>query len=228
MATVLVVAAHPDDEILGCGGTIARHAARGDNVSLLFLADGETSRPGAGTADIEKRQAAARKAAEIVGASIFDFADFPDNRLDGVELLTVVRRIEAAIGELAPEIVYTHALADLNIDHQTCHRATLTACRPLPGRSVRRLLAFETLSSTEWSAEAMAVRFCPTLFIDIGDHLAQKLEALDCYDDELPPFPHARSREAVEALARRRGAEVGCPAAEAFQIIREIEGRTGR
>jgi len=223
MAPVLVVAAHPDDEILGCGGTIARHSAQGDIVSVVFLADGETSRPGAGAADIERRHRAAHEAAEIVGASVFDFADFADNRLDGLELLTIVRRIEAAIGELAPEIVYTHALADLNIDHQICHRATLTACRPLPGRPVKRLLAFETLSSTEWSANAATARFHPTLFIDVSDHLEQKLQALDCYAEEMPPFPHARSREAVEALALRRGAEVGRPAAEAFQVIREIK-----
>ncbi len=127
MNRVLVVAAHPDDEVLGCGGTIARHAADGDDVHVLFLADGETGRTGASQDDVRARQANARQAAELLRYSIFGFAGFPDNRLDGADLLDVIRCVEAALADVKPQIVYTHAGSDLNVDHQVAHRATL--CR---------------------------------------------------------------------------------------------------
>ncbi len=220
---VLVIAAHPDDEVLGCGGAMARHAAAGDLVHVLFLADGETSRPGGveTAAAVAGREQAARAAAAALGIQAPWFAGFPDNRLDTVPLLDVVQRVEAAIAEIGPNTVYTHHSGDLNVDHRVAHQAALTACRPLPDSPVTALYAFEVASSTEWATPRPEQAFVPTRFVDISGFLAVKLKALGCYGDEMRPFPHARSLQAVEAQARLRGAGAGMEAAEAFAVIRQ-------
>lgn len=221
---VLVVAAHPDDEVLGCGGTIARHAAEGDAVEVAFLADGVTSRSPGGTNDPgrQRREDAARRAAEILGTGSPRFLGFPDNRLDDVPLLEIVRAVEAVVAEVKPDIVYTHHGGDLNVDHRIAHQAVMTACRPLPGRSERSILAFEVVSSTEWASPWLGAAFRPNRYVAIGAYLERKLEALACYGEELRPFPHPRSAENLRALAQVRGAEAGLENAEAFVIIRDI------
>jgi LmbE family N-acetylglucosaminyl deacetylase len=216
--TVLAVVAHPDDEVLGAGGTLARHAAKGDAVHILFLADGVSAR-GDDKAAVERRVKAARLASSALGVHEPQFLGLPDNRLDRLELLDIVQPIENAIRKIAPQTIYTHHAGDLNIDHVLCHRAVLTACRPLPGSTVLRIYAMEVPSSTEWSGNA----FMPTHFVDISDTLQAKRRALEAYGEEMRPFPHARSYEAVDALATWRGASVGLRAAEAFIVVREIE-----
>ena len=225
--TVLIVAAHPDDEVLGAGGTVARHAAAGDKVYPLILAEGATAR--GSRSDIEsmagevsrlRDQAAA--SAEALGAQPPSFAGFPDNRMDGIDLLDIVKTVERKVAELQPQIVYTHFGGDLNVDHRLAYQATVTACRPVPGATVRAIYAFETVSSTEWAPAADA-QFRPDRFVGISEQLDRKLAALRCYESEMRPAPHARSLEAVEALARVRGASVGLEAAEAFAVIREID-----
>lgn len=228
MTTVLVVAAHPDDELLGCAGTLARHAQAGDRVEIVIMAEGAASRSGAadrGThaAELDRLRGAARKAAGIVGAGIPEFFGLPDNRMDGEVLLDVVQRLEETIGRVRPTIVYTHHRGDVNIDHDVTHRAVITACRPLPGHAVTRILAFETPSSTEWMSAASAAPFAPNWFVDISDTLETKLAALKCYEAEMRPFPHPRSCEAVEHLARWRGATAGFAAAEAFMLVRQTQ-----
>ncbi len=220
MASVLVVAAHPDDEVLGCGGTIARHAAAGDEITCVFLADGATSREGED--DIRARERQARCAANALGIGEVLFAGFADNRMDAVALLDVVRVVEKIIARVRPEIVYTHHGGDLNVDHRAAHQAVLTACRPQPGQPMRAIYAFEVPSSTEWAPPTSLPAFAPTRFVDIAARLKQKRAALECYAAEMRAWPHARSFEAVEALARVRGACVGVEAAEAFMVIREI------
>lgn len=226
MTRVCVIAAHPDDEILGCGGTIAWHAERGDTVRILILGEGAKARVkskaarGAGV-EIRALQKAARGAAQILGAKSVDFLGLPDNRMDTVALLDISQSIEKFFAKVAPTIVYTHHFGDLNIDHQITHRATVTACRPFPGQSIRALYTFETVSSTEWASGSSASMFVPARFVDVSAHLEQKMRALGCYRAEMRPFPHARSLENVEALARTRGATVGVTAAEAFGVIRE-------
>jgi N-acetylglucosamine malate deacetylase 1 len=219
---VLVVAAHPDDEVLGCGGTIARHVEAGDSVHLIFLADGETSR-GAGKAEVARREAAANRAAEELGAHRPHFLRLPDQRLDSINLIDVVRALEGAIGGLSPRLVYSHHSSDLNLDHRVAAQAVLTGFRPLPGSPVAEIRAFEVPSSTEWSFGVMSTVFTPNLFIDITRTLPQKLRALGAYAGEIRPFPHPRSREAIEASAMRWGSVAGCERAEAFQIIRSIQ-----
>jgi LmbE family N-acetylglucosaminyl deacetylase len=221
--TVLIIAAHPDDEVLGCGGAIARHVSRGDAVNVLFLADGATSRQGAGDTELQSRRQAARAASESLGAQPPRFLDFPDNRMDGIPLLDIVQTIEAVLDEVDPVTVYTHHGGDLNVDHRVVHQAAVTACRPLPGRNVRKIYAFETPSSTEWNTTATGPVFAPSHFVDISGFIETKLKALACYEEEIPPFPHARSLKALEALAILRGTSVGIGAAEAFEVIRQIE-----
>ena len=226
--TVLVVAAHPDDELLGCAGTLARHAAAGDRVHILILAEGATARDpsrdaGGRQEELRALELAACKAAGFLGAEPPRFAGFPDNRMDSRPVLDVTKAVEAVVEEVKPSVVYTHHGGDLNRDHRILHEAVVTACRPLPGRSIRRLLAFETLSSTEWASEAVGPAFRPRHFVDISATLAVKLRALACYAGEMRPFPHPRSAEAVTALAALRGSQAGLIAAEAFDVIFEIE-----
>lgn len=224
--TVLLVAAHPDDEALGCSGTLARHAAAGDAVHFLFLAEGVTARDPvcdipARAQDIAARKEMARAAAAAMGGKAPRFLDLPDNRLDGVELLTVVKQVEATIAELRPAAIYTNHANDLNVDHRIAHQAVLTACRPLAGAPVRAIYAFETLSSTEWEPAGLGRPFQPTRYVDISAHLAAKRAAIAAYGVEMRPFPHPRSPEAIEALWKMRGAQAGMAAAEAFVTVRE-------
>jgi LmbE family N-acetylglucosaminyl deacetylase len=222
---VLVVASHPDDEILGLGGTLARHAEEGDVVDILIMAEGATSRdrtrdPSSRRDEMAGLRAAAGKAARILGVRPPRFAGLPDNRMDGLELLDVVKLIEAAVAEVKPDIIYTHHAHDLNVDHQITHQAVLTACRPLPGAVVSAIYAYETVSSTEWGVAGHG--FHPTHFVDVSRYLDRKVSALEAYESEMRPAPHARSTAAVRALAQLRGSSVGMAAAEAFVVIREL------
>ena len=227
--TVLVIAAHPDDEVLGCGGTLARLAAEGCAVHILLMADGETSRTaGAGQMNIPgrltARNAAASAACKILGCTSVEALDLPDNRLDGVELLDVIKHVETFVQRFQPSVVLTHHAGDVNIDHRVVHDAVISACRPQPGHPVKELLFFEVPSSTEWRPPSSAEPFNPNWFVDISATLAKKLEALQAYDTELRAFPHPRSLKAVTALAQWRGATTGVDAAEAFILGRKLIG----
>ena len=224
---MLVVAAHPDDEILGSGATIAKHSQQGDAVHVVILAEGITSRDH--RPDREKRQEeltalkeAARRANGILGAASVKLHDFPDNRMDSCALLDIVKVVESAVSERHPEVIYTHHAGDLNVDHRRVHEAVVTSGRPSPGYGHRRLLFFEVASSTEWQTPGSGVIFAPTWYVDVSGTLGLKVKALEAYQSELRPFPHPRSIAAVEHLARWRGATVGVPAAEAFVLGRNV------
>ena len=219
---ILVIAAHPDDEILGVGGTIAWHAERGDNVKIVIIAEGATSRFKGTSEEVQNLKNSAKAAAQILGATEPQFFELPDNRLDSADFLDVVQMIEARTLDYEPEIIYTHHGGDLNIDHSIVHRAVLTAFRPLPGSSLRRICGFETLSSTEWSSLSIGPQFNPNHFVDISQMLELKLKALESYDSEMRQFPHPRSYETVNHLAHLRGSQSGLDAAEAFEIILDI------
>ena len=220
---VLVVAAHPDDEVLGCGATIARHTAAGDRVHILILADGVGARQGNHGNTSQTRVRAAEAAAAILRAEQPRLLDLPDNRLDSSPLLDIVQRVEAVVTEVKPKILYTHHAGDLNIDHRITHQAVMTACRPVPGACWRRILCFEVASSTEWQTPSAADAFLPNWFVDVTETLTHKLDALQAYAAELRPWPHPRSLQAIEHLARWRGANVGLEAAEAFMLARAID-----
>jgi LmbE family N-acetylglucosaminyl deacetylase len=219
--SVLVIAAHADDEVLGCAGSIARHVAEGDLVHVVFMADGVTARPDAGASEHLKRFSAAEKAQANLGVKSIIQLGFADNRMDGIPLLDIVQRIESVIAELCPDLVYTHHSGDLNVDHRVTHHAVMTACRPLPGAIVREIRCFEILSSTEWTTTGLA-QFQPNLFVDISSYLEKKLAAAAAYFEEMRAVPHSRSLAHVEVLARHRGYSVGVEAAEAFMIARSI------
>ena len=214
---LLIIAAHPDDEVLGCGGTMARLAAKGVAVRVIFLADGIGSRTGTTLpCEMDERETAARAACKILGAQPPLFGDFPDNEMDTVSRLAVTKSIETIIGQLAPDTILTHHAGDVNIDHRRIHDAVITACRPQPGHPVRSLLYFEVASSTEWQTPGSAPAFMPDTFVDISDQLSQKQAALQAYDREMRAWPHSRSIKAITHLAHWRGATVGVDAAEAF------------
>ena len=219
--TVLVVAAHADDEVLGCGGAIARHVAEGDTVRVVFMADGVTSRSDATAEDAQDRKNAAARAQEILGVSGIEHLDFPDNRMDSLPLLDVIQKLEPVINSVQPQLIYTHHHGDLNIDHRITHHAAITACRPVPGSGIREIRSFETLSNTEWGAQSFSP-FQPNIFVDISEYLDAKLSAISAYEVEMRAAPHTRSQEHVEFLARHRGHSVGVGAAEAFMLVREI------
>jgi LmbE family N-acetylglucosaminyl deacetylase len=225
--SILVVAAHPDDEVLGCGGTIAHHADQGDLVRVLIVAEGATSRQGRrdraqAANELTNLAQAAQIASTILGAVDLELMDLPDNRLDCIDRLDLIKQIEERIAKHKPQVVYLHHAGDVNVDHRRLHEAVITACRPIPGQSVRRLLSFEVASSTEWQPPGSAPAFHPNWFVDISSQWERKCLALEAYASEMRPWPHARSIESLEHLARWRGAQVGVEAAEAFCLLRQI------
>lgn len=220
--TILVVAAHPDDEALGCGGTMARFAAQGAAAHVLFLSDGVNARGGVADGAVEERRRMGDRAAEVLGARPPAYLSFPDNRMDAVNLLDIVVAIERHASALRPDAIFTHYAHDLNIDHRRCAQAVVTAFRPMPGQPVRSIYGFEVASSTEWAFGAAGPEFAPNVYFDVSDHLQKKIAALHIYAEEMRPFPHPRSVGGVEALARWRGASVGVAAAEAFSLMRWV------
>ncbi|NQZ22280.1 MAG: PIG-L family deacetylase [Colwellia sp.] len=224
MANVLVVVAHADDEALGCGATIAKHAAQGDAITLLVMTDGVSARmntlvENSSLVESKKeRKSALQQSADILGIKHICQAGFPDNKMDGVELLTITQFIEKNTENFSPEIIYTHSLSDLNIDHRLTAQAVLTAFRPLPASSVKTILSFEVLSSTEWQFGEQ--QFNANWFVDISDFYDKKIAALQCYQEEIREFPHPRSLIAVDALAKLRGVTIGKRYCEAFQLLR--------
>lgn len=225
---VLVIAAHPDDEVLGCGGALARLTAAGATGCILLLGEGPTSRLQTGdTAGAEQARGASRHAAkaaaETLGVRDLRFANFPDNAFDSVPLLQLVQAVETVAEEVRPDLVFTHHAGDLNIDHVLTHRAVLTAFRPLPGTPTLTLLGFEVASSTEYTPPGTGPAFQPTLFVDVADFLGAKQKALAAYAGEMRPWPHPRSVEGVDHLARLRGCQCGREAAEAFMVYRSLQ-----
>ncbi len=226
-ARVLVVAAHPDDEVLGCAGTIARHVAAGDQVHVLVLGEGVTSRYARrdtkqAEAELDTLRKQIYRAAETLGAASVHPFGLPDNRFDSVDLLDIVKIVEDVCGNVEPTIVYTHHGGDLNIDHRLTFEAVLTACRPYPGQGVKTLYSFEVPSSTEWRAPTAAGAFLPTVYVDISETLSKKLDAMAVYEGEVRDFPHPRPTHALEIIARGNGVEVGLEAAERFCLIRTL------
>ncbi|MFI5020490.1 MAG: PIG-L deacetylase family protein [Alphaproteobacteria bacterium] len=212
---VLVIAPHALDEVLGCGGTVARDAGTGAKVDILVLMGDGSGRDAA-------RRTAAGRAAELLGARPPRFAGFPENRSDTIPLLELVGAVERALRELSPETVYVSPAGSLNLDHRRVFEAGVTALRPQPGLSVRAVYAYEILSSTNWAPRGVGPPFVPQRFVDVSPFFALKLAALELYGDEMRPFPHARSLEAVKAHAAYRGSTIGVGYAEAFEVVREI------
>lgn len=222
----LVIAAHPDDEVLGCGAYMSRLAAEDNEVLTVFVSDGESSRFPSGDLETEhvqelilRRKEQAIVASKIMGTLEPKFLDFPDNRLDVVARLDLTQAIETIAFSFEPQRILTHHWSDLNIDHQILNEVVQVMARPQEGNSIKELLFFELPSSTEWRASGTAP-FKSEVFVNVEEYVSTKLEALDAYGTELRPFPHPRSHEAIRSLLQWRGASSGFNYAEAFALGR--------
>jgi len=221
MLKILVTCAHPDDETLGLGGTLATHASKKAEITVLIFADGESAR-GSGSKSIQKRRDQAKKASKILGIKKMKFLNYRDQKLDQIPVLELAKKVESVIKELKPEIVYSHFWGDLNQDHQMVFNATSIAVRPLPGSTIKKFLCFETPSSTELSIRSQS--FHPNFFVKINKALMKKkIQALEQYKGELRPHPHPRSKEAIANRASHWGTQNGLEYAEAFMSVREIQ-----
>lgn len=221
MSRVLVVAAHPDDELLGPGATLAKHVGAGDEVHAVILADGATSRYDAGMADVLADSA--QLAGKVLGLSSVTVQSLPDQRLDTLPLVEVTQAVEAVIDQLRPDVVYTHFPGDVNADHGIVARATWTACRPYVVPQLRRFAVYDTSSSTEWAWPLADGAFRPDLFVDVTTTLDVKLAAMECYPSELRDYPHPRSLRALSERAAYWGSRIGRGAIEPFQVLREVD-----
>lgn len=234
---VLVIAAHPDDEVLGMGGTITKYVKNGHELKIIIMATGIVSRRSSGytnstnyqtnkkTMEKMERQVSALqkdaiKAAKIMGVKNIEFMDFPDNEMDKVSNLEITKKIESSITGFRPDVIFTHSQNDINVDHRMLYDATITATRPHSKYQVKEVISFEVPSSTEWYFPA---KFSPNMFIDISKELATKIRALSAYKTEIRDFPHPRSEEGLEVIARRWGTVSGFSAAEAFCLVRQFK-----
>jgi N-acetylglucosamine malate deacetylase 1 len=203
---ILIVTAHPDDEVLGCGASMVKWGKEGHEVNVLILAEGATSRDkqrdrASRSDDLSLLAKSAKQANDILGVQSLYLMDYPDNRMDSVDLLDLIKTVEEIITKLKPDIVLTHHSSDLNIDHQITHQAVITACRPYPNQSATRILLFEIPSSTEWQSPSSGNPFVPNWFEDISDILNLKIKALEAYKSEMLEWPHARSIKALGKMA---------------------------
>lgn len=225
---VMVVVAHPDDELLGIGGTLHQLSAAGIPVHVVILGEGITSRSNTRDNDKWKSELDIHKgniesARLKIGYQSVSVYNFPDNRFDTVALLDIIKVIEKEKNIFQPDVIFTHHGGDVNIDHQRTFEAVITACRPLTTERVHTIITFETASGTEWRASSDPKHFVPNFFVEISkDDLKAKVEGMECYDFEKRAFPHPRSSEALMIQAKRWGIVVGVPHAEAFCIVRKI------
>lgn len=223
--SILIIAAHPDDEVLGCGGTISKFVSQNIDVYVAILGQGVASRSddsgSSSKKDIDVLHQQSHEVSKFLGVTAISMFNLPDNRFDSLALLDIVKPIEKMISKIKPTTIFTHHAGDLNIDHQVTYRAVITATRPMSDCPVKEIFSFEIPSSTEW-AFGMDPSFIPNYFIDISDHINQKTSAMEKYTSEIQPFPHPRSNRLIKNLAQVRGAAVGKNYCEAFILIRKI------
>ena len=220
---ILVVVAHSDDETIGMGGTIKRHVNNEDNVFVISMTDGVSSRVNTSNIQISSRLEASKKASLLLGFKWEKTLNFLDNSLDTYPILKIIKEIEDVKSKINPNIVYTHSFADLNIDHKIVSNAVLTAFRPMPNENCKEIRLFEVSSSTDYGYKNVTGKFEPNLFINIENTWNDKLNALKFYEEEIKKYPHSRSYKGIENLAKVRGNQVGLNMAEAFEVIRKIE-----
>jgi LmbE family N-acetylglucosaminyl deacetylase len=222
---VLVIVAHPDDDVLGMGGTLLRHSKKGDTIKIIYLATGITARLQESNSkvktskEISKLRDNTKQSCKILGVKNYSFYDFPDNEMDTIPLLKITKIVENEINLFNPDRIYTSHFGDLNIDHKLVYQACLTACRPIHVKTPE-LITFEILSSSEWN---YPTSFQPNYFVDISSFIEDKCNAMKCFKNEIRKFPHPRSVEGIKISAKKWGTVCGKKNAEAFQIIRIIE-----
>ena len=212
---VLVIAAHPDDEVLGCGGTIASHVDAGDSVTTVIACEGESLRYGAGAVN---QSADIRESAKALGVDDVRLLGFPDQKLDTLSLVEIITPLERVIGETRPQVVYCQYGGDLNRDHQLLFQAVLVAVRPVDD-CIQTVYTYETASSTEW---AYPQTFIPDTWVDVSPTLERKIAAMACYKSEVREYPHPRSLQALRNRAAYWGNQVAVEAAEVFMTVRRV------
>lgn len=217
---VLVVAPHPDDEVLGCGGTMMRFANMGAEVHVAIMTRAGADRFGADMAQTGRREA--RQAHELLAVSQTHFLDFPAAELDTVPHAEINASLGALMTDIAPDTLFVPFLGDIHLDHQLIFLSSMVAARPRGGRGPARVYSYETLSETNWYAPGVTPNFAPNMFIDISETLEAKLAAFRCYQSQMKAPPDERSQEVIRALATLRGATVHVSAAEAFILLRQV------
>jgi LmbE family N-acetylglucosaminyl deacetylase len=219
---ILIIGAHPDDEILGCGGTIARLVKEGNIAYSVILGEGITSRYNKrevqkSNNELNELNNQMYKANKIIGIKKVYKFEFPDNRFDTIPLLDIIKTIEKIKNDIRPDIIFTHYKDDLNIDHKITYEAVLTATRPMKNEPVKTIYSFEVPSSTEWK---YPLNFSPNVFFDISKTIKEKLNALSVYQSEIKEYPHPRSLKAIKAYAQTWGIKVGFDFVEPFKLVR--------
>jgi len=221
MARILVIAPHPDDEVLGCGGAIVKHVWGGAEVYLCVVT--KAYPPEWPEDEIEERKGEVLRVNQILGIKKTYFLDLPTVKLDTIPQKELNEATAQVVNEVQPEVLYIPHRGDVNKDHRLVFDAIMVAVRPKPGSVIRKVLSYETLSETEWGAPFIENAFIPNVYVDISETLEIKLKAMSEYKSEFKEFPHPRSLEAISALAKRRGSSIGVEAAEAFTLVREIQ-----
>jgi LmbE family N-acetylglucosaminyl deacetylase len=226
---IMIVVAHPDDELLGLGATMNKLIVDyGVTTHVVILGEGITSRSEnrdteKWKSELEIHKRNIHKAQEKIGYDSISIYDFPDNRFDTVALLDIIKVIEKEKEKFQPEIIFTHHGGDVNIDHQRTFEAIITSCRPMPHEKVKTIIAFETPSGTEWRASTDPKHFIPNLFFEISEkNIQAKINGMECYEFEKRKYPHPRSSEALKIQSQRWGVAIGVPFAEAFVLVRNI------
>jgi len=223
--TILIVAAHPDDEVLGCFGTVARLIKEGYEAYTLILGEGKTSRDDKRVIENKKDElellnSEIQQANDAIGIKKVFIESFPDNRFDSVDLLDIVKVISKVKDEIRPDIIFTHYENDLNIDHRITYQAVVTATRPMQDECVKEIYSFEILSSTEWN---YPLSFSPDIFYDVSETIDLKIKAMKAYSSELCEYPHPRSLDGIELNAKYQGMRVGKEYVEAFKSVRVVK-----
>ncbi len=227
---IMIVVAHPDDELLGLGATMNRLIKDFNVIThLVILGEGITSRSDARNVEKWEKELSKHKlnitnAAKVIGYHSTSIYNFPDNRFDTIALLDIVKVVEKEKNLFNPDVIFTHHGGDVNIDHQKTFESIIVACRPIKNENVKAIITFETPSGTEWMASTEVRRFIPNIFINVSyENLQTKIKGMECYEFEKRKYPHPRSPEALTILAQRYGVMIGGVYAEAFALIRLID-----
>lgn len=217
---ILAIAAHPDDEVIGAGGTLARHVAEGDEVYWCVVTEAHSPRWPEEVRVQARRQV--DQVQQVLGIREVFFCGFTTVALNTVPYIDLCSALQRVVDEVQPEVVYTTPGSDINLDHRLVYEATLVATRPLPGSCVRRVLSYEVSTTARYGLPAGSSGFEPNVFVDISRYLDKKLEVMRCYEAELRTYPHPRSLRGIRLLAEERGLSIGLGAAECFRLVREL------
>jgi LmbE family N-acetylglucosaminyl deacetylase len=221
MGKTLVIAPHPDDEILGCGGTIARLVADGCPVTVAIVTTGLA--PQFSDALVAQLKREAKAAHDLIGVTDTCYLDFPAAALDMVPATVLNAAFARLVQDVEPDTLFLPFIGDIHTDHQLTFLAAMVAARPRHSKAPRRIYAYETLSETNWYAPGITPAFIPNVFIDVSDSLETKIKAFQCFESQMKSFPDERSIDAIRALSVMRGASIYRQAAEAFMLIRQID-----